>query len=366
MATDTVSSERMAGGAEAIEAGARDPGGHRPVLLAEAVAALAPRPGGRYLDGTFGGGGHTRAILDASDPDGTVLALDADPDAIARARALAEEPGIGARLVPVHANFARLAEVAVETGLAPLDGVLLDLGLSSFQLDQAERGFAFRFAGPLDMRFDPSRGRPAADLVNELPARELADLLFRYGEEPRARRIAAAIAREREQALIETTVRLAEVVARAVGGRRGSDIHPATRTFQALRIATNEELHALERALEGAVSVLAPSGRLVVIAFHSLEDRIVKRFMQRESAACVCPLEAPVCTCGHTPRLARVIGRAVRATPAEIAANPRSRSAVLRVAERLPHVPPAVATVGDPASALSGVGRATRPGRTKP
>ena len=315
------------------------PLGHEPVLLAEAVAALAPRPGGRYLDGTFGGGGHTRAILQASAPDGVVLALDADPAAIGRVWALVTAPGVGSRLRPVQANFAELADVAEREGMVPLDGVLLDLGLSSFQLDEAERGFAFRFEGPLDMRFDPQRGRPAADLVNELSAQELANALWRYGEEPRARRIALAIVRERARAPITTTTRLAEIVSGAVGGRRGRDTHPATRTFQALRIATNDELGALERALAGAVDVLAPQGRLVVIAFHSLEDRIVKRFIERESANCVCPPQTPVCVCGHQPRLARLTRRAVRAAPVEVAANPRSRSAVLRAAVRLPSPP---------------------------
>ena len=309
--------------------------GHLPVLLTETIELLSPRPGGRYLDGTYGGGGHTRAILDASAPDGKVLALDADPAAIERARALAAEPGVGLRLRPVQVNFADLAAVADAAGMAPLDGVLLDLGLSSFQLDEAGRGFAFRVDGPLDMRFDPGRGRPAADLVNGLPPGELADLLFRYGEEPKARRIAHAIARERAREPITTTARLAEIVDRAVGGRWGRDTHPATRTFQALRIATNDELAVLERALAGAVSVLAPGGRLVVIAFHSLEDRIVKRFIERASAACICPPETPVCVCGHRPRLARVTRRAVRATAEEVAANPRSRSAVLRAAVRL-------------------------------
>jgi|SRR5579884_3517976 len=308
---------------------------HQPVLLAETLAALAPRPGGRYLDGTFGGGGHTRTVLAMSAPDGAVLALDADPAAVARGLALANEPGIGDRLRVVHANFGDLAEVAASEGFTPLDGVLLDLGLSSFQLGEAERGFAFRLEGPLDMRFNPERGQPAAELVNALPPETLADILFRYGEEPRARRIAAAIARERARQPIATTTRLAEIVGAAVGGRRGRDTHPATRTFQALRIAVNDELEVLEQALGGAVASLAVGGRLVVIAFHSLEDRIVKQFMRRESAACVCPPEQPVCTCGHTPRL-RLIGRAVRSTPDEVAANPRSRSAVLRTAERLP------------------------------
>ena len=305
------------------------------MLLTEAVAALQPQPGGRYLDGTFGGGGHTRALLEASAPDGIVLALDADPAAIDRAHALRQDPAIAERLIPVRANFADLADISRERGVAPLDGILLDLGLSSFQLDQPERGFAFRYEGPLDMRFDPEQGSPASDLVNTLPERELADLIWRYGEESGSRRIAGAIAREREQAPIETTTRLAGIVAGALGGRRGREIHPATSTFQALRIATNEELTALEAALAGALDVLAPGGRLAVIAFHSLEDRIVKRFIERESAECLCPPEVPVCVCGHRPRLQKITRRVVRPDAAEMDANPRARSAVLRVAERL-------------------------------
>ena len=309
--------------------------GHQPVLLDEVLAALAPRPGERYLDGTFGGGGHTRAILAASEPDGIVLALDADPDAVARARQLAVTPGVGDRLRPVHANFADVAAVARREGTLPLDGVLLDLGLSSFQLDTGARGFAFRLDGPLDMRFDPTRGRSAADLVNELPDQALVDLLFRYGEEPKARRIVRAIVRERERSPITTTTRLANIVSAAVGGRQGRDTHPATRAFQALRIAVNDELAVLATALTGAVDCLGPGGRLIVIAFHSLEDRIVKQFIARESASCICPPRAPVCTCDQQPRLARLTRRAVRAAPAEIAANPRSRSAILRAATRL-------------------------------
>jgi 16S rRNA (cytosine1402-N4)-methyltransferase len=189
------------------------------------------------------------------------------------------------------------------------------------------------------MRFDPEQGAPASELVNTLPERELADLIWRYGEEPGSRRIARAIARERERAPIATTTRLAEIVAGALGGRRGRDIHPATRTFQALRIATNEELTALEAALVGAFDVLAPGGRLAVIAFHSLEDRIVKRFVERESAGCVCPPEIPICVCGHRPSLQRITRRAVRPDSAEMDLNPRARSAILRVAERLPDDP---------------------------
>jgi 16S rRNA (cytosine1402-N4)-methyltransferase len=265
-----------------------------------------------------------------------VLALDADPDAVKRAHALQAEPGIGNRLRIVHANFGDLADVAETEGFAPADAVLLDLGLSSFQLDQAERGFAFRLDAPLDMRFDSTAGIPASDLVAMLSENELASILFTYGEEPKGRRIARAIVREREKAAIRSTAELARLVSAAVGGRRGSDTHPATRTFQALRIATNQEFDALERALAGAVEILRPGGRLVVISFHSLEDRIVKRFMQRESVGCICPPDQPVCTCGHQPRLKRVTKHAVKPSAEECAINPRSRSAVLRAAERLP------------------------------
>lgn len=312
---------------------ASSPVGHEPVMLEEVIAALGPRPGGRYLDGTFGGGGHTSAILAASAPDGIVLAIDADPEAIERGRVLTARPDVGGRLRLVHGNFADLGQIARQEGVFPLDGALLDLGLSSFQLDDPARGFAFRFDGPIDMRFDPTRGTPAGALINSLPPEELANLIWRYGEEQKSRRIAAAIAREREREPIETTGRLAAIIERAVGGRRGSDTHPATRTFQALRIAVNDELAILDRALADAVELLRPGGRLAVIAFHSLEDRIVKQFVKRESATCICPPEQPICTCEHVARL-RPIGRAHRSGSAEVLRNPRSRSAVLRITER--------------------------------
>lgn len=318
-----------------------DGSGHASVLLAEAVDLLAPAVSGRdrnrhyYLDGTFGGGGHTRALLAASAPDGIVLAIDADPAAARRAAALRAEPSVGERFRFVPGNFRDLAAIARAEGVVPLDGVLLDLGLSSFQLDSPERGFAFRFDGPLDMRFDPTRGVPASELVNSLPEAELADLIWRYGEEQGSRRIARAVVQERARSPIESTALLAALVERALGGRRGRDTHPATRTFQALRIATNDELRVLESAMQGAVDILAPGGRLVVIAFHSLEDRVVKRFIEHESASCICPPQLPVCVCNHVPRLQKVTRRAVRPNVDEAAANPRARSAVLRVAERL-------------------------------
>lgn len=308
--------------------------GHIPVLLHEAVAALAPRDSGRYLDGTFGGGGHTRALLLASAPGGRVLALDADPAAITRSAALRAE--FGTRLVVRETNFADLARVAGEEGFAPLDGVLLDLGLSSFQLADAGRGFSFGGDGPLDMRFGPSAVTTAAEIVNTYDEEALADIFFRYGEERWSRRIARAIVRERGERPIATTGGLAAIVARAVpSGPDRERIHPATRVFQALRIAVNRELAVLEAGLAGALAALGPGGRLAVIAFHSLEDRIVKEFMRREATDCICPPRQPVCTCGHKATLRIVARKAIRPGAAEVAANPRSRSAVLRVAERI-------------------------------
>ena len=288
---------------------------------------LAVRPGGVYIDGTVGGGGHAEAILESSAPDGRLLGLDRDPGALeAAGERLAR---FGGRAVLRHGSFARLAALA--EGFAPADGVLLDLGLSSLQLADPARGFAFSREGPLDMRFDPTAPGPtAADLVNGLPVKELAALLYRYGEERQAGRIAEAIVAARP---LETTRQLAEVIERAVG-RRGR-IHPATRTFQALRIAVNKELEALEAALPQAVDLLRPGGRLVVISFHSLEDRIVKRFLRRESRDCICPPETPVCTCGHTAQLRLLTRKPVRPDPEEVERNPRARSARLRAAERI-------------------------------
>ncbi|HEU5422473.1 MAG TPA: 16S rRNA (cytosine(1402)-N(4))-methyltransferase RsmH, partial [Nitrolancea sp.] len=305
-----------------------------PVLPREMLEYLAPRSGGRYIDGTFGGGGHARAILEASAPEGRLLALDADPAAVARARELAARyPG---RLTAAPGNFRDIVPLARAAGFEPVEGVLLDLGVSSFQLDQAERGFSFRFSGPLDMRFNPDFGSSAADIVNGSTPEELARVLFEFGEEPNARRIARAIERERRQAPITTTARLAVIVERAVGGRRGRPIHPATRTFQALRIAVNEELDALRQGLAGAIALLAPGGRIVAISFHSLEDRIVKSVFRREASGCVCPPGTRVCVCGHQPQLRLLTRRPVEPAPAEAVANPRSRSAKLRAAERLP------------------------------
>jgi 16S rRNA (cytosine1402-N4)-methyltransferase len=308
--------------------------GHITVLLDEAVAALRPRAGGVYVDGTFGGGGHTARLLAHEPAVRTVIAIDADIQAEPRAADLESRPGNAGRLELYHRNFRDLADVVAESGHQDVRGVLLDLGLSSFQLDEGARGFSFRFDAPLDMRFDQSSGVTAADLVNHADEAELARILWVYGEERQSRRIASAIARERARGPIATTQELATLVERTVGVRRNSPIHPATRTFQALRIEVNAELDALSDALAASVAVLGPGGRLVVIAFHSLEDRIVKRLIESESRTCVCPPDQPVCTCDTIPRL-RKIGKPIRAAEEEVRGNPRSRSAIMRVAERL-------------------------------
>ncbi len=301
---------------------------HIPVLLQETLTFLQVRPGGTYIDATVGGGGHAEAILSASAPDGRLLGLDLDPDALEVARERLTP--FGERAVLRQGSFAQLAALAAD--FAPVDGILFDLGLSSLQLADPARGFSFSYSGPLDMRFDPDAGGPtAADLVNGLSVEELAQILYQYGEERQARRIAEAIVAARP---LETTEQLAEVVVAAVGRRRGR-IHPATRTFQALRIAVNDELSVLQVALPQAVDLLRPGGRLVVISFHSLEDRIVKRFLRQESKDCICPPEAPVCTCEHRARLRVLTRKPVRPDPEEVARNPRARSARLRAAERL-------------------------------
>ena len=301
---------------------------HIPVLYQEVLKGLRIKPGGRYIDGTLGGGGHAAGILEKSSPAGQLLGIDADSRAVAiSAERLAE---YGLRVTLVNANFTRLAEIASQYRFRPADGILLDLGLSSLQLASGERGFSFQLEGPLDMRFNPHQGEPASELVNGLPTPELADILHRYGEERRARRIAQAIVAARP---IHTTRQLAEVVARAVG-RRGK-IHPATRTFQALRIAVNEELSALSQALPQAVELLAPQGRLVVISYHSLEDRLVKRFYRQESQGCICPPQVLVCCCDHRATLEILTKKPITPSELELEANPRCRSAKLRIAARL-------------------------------
>ena len=305
-----------------------EPGGHLSVLYDEVLTWLEPRPGGRYIDATLGAGGHAKGLLTASYPDGLLLGLDADPAALSFAGTVLAS--FGDRVVLRNANFRRIGEIAVSAGFEGVDGILMDLGLSSRQLDDAGRGFSFNRDGQLDMRMNPDRGRSAADLVNTLSEADLSDLLWRYGEERQARRIARAIVAERP---LDRTGQLADLVARVVGRRE--KIHPATRTFQALRIAVNEELDALGQALPQARDLLRPGGRLAVIAFHSLEDRLVKQFYRQEARDCVCPPELPVCACQHQATLRVLTSKPIRPTAGEIARNPRSRSARLRIAERV-------------------------------
>jgi 16S rRNA (cytosine1402-N4)-methyltransferase len=310
--------------------------GHLPVMVEEVAAMLAAMPGSLQIDATLGGGGHAERILEASDPDGRLLGLDADGAAIARVRARLA-PRFGDRLRLRQANFRELAAVGPAEGFGSVDGCLFDLGLSSFQLADAGRGFGIRTGGPLDMRFDTGRGVPAAELLASLDAAELTALFRKYGEEPFAGRIARALVEARRGAPVRAAEELAALIervapARAPGRRR---VHPATRVFQALRIAVNEELDALEAGLAAALDLLRPGGRLVVLSYHSLEDRIVKRFFQAERRGCTCPPEVPVCVCGRAPRLRLVVSKGLVPGEAEIAANPRARSARLRAAERL-------------------------------
>ncbi|MBU6372563.1 MAG: 16S rRNA (cytosine(1402)-N(4))-methyltransferase RsmH [Alphaproteobacteria bacterium] len=301
------------------------PPGHVPVLRDEAVAALAPRPGARLVDATFGGGGYTAALLAAG---ATVIALDRDPDAIARGAALlAAHPG---RLTLIETPFGDM-DAHID---GVVDGVVFDLGVSSFQLDEAERGFSFRADAPLDMRMARS-GASAADAVALLPESALADVIYHYGDEPAARRIARVIAMTRAQTPIATTSALADLVETALGGRRGAKIHPATKTFQALRILVNDELGELARGLAAAEALLAPGGRLAVVSFHSLEDRLVKTFLTaRAGAEAAGSRHVPPVRTGPAPSFEIAARKAVAPRDAEIAANPRARSAKLRVAVR--------------------------------
>ena len=323
--------------------------GHVPVLLEESIAALAVRGDGVYVDGTFGRGGHARAILRALGPRGRLVAIDRDPAAEAAAQRL-DDP----RFTFHRAWLSEVTQILDATGVTHVDGALLDLGVSSPQLDDATRGFSFRFDAPLDMRMDPTRGETAADVVARASVAELTEIIRDYGEERFAQSVARAIATAREIAPIATTRQLAAVVAQAVGARTRGDWHqdPAARTFQALRIAVNRELSEVSAALPMLTAHLAPGGRLAVISFHSLEDRVVKRFFARASR----PFggdprlrRAPIPEAALPPSPLRVVGRAIKPSPAEVARNPRARSAVLRVAERTPHPLP-----GDWTHALEG------------
>lgn len=308
--------------------------GHLPVMADEVIETLAARSDSLQIDATLGGAGHAERILEASSPDGRLLGLDADGAAIARAsRRLAR---FGDRVVLRQSNFRELTDVAPPAGFGAVDGLFLDLGLSSYQLGDVERGFGFRAGGRLDMRFDTSRGLPAADLLATLGQSDLTALFGKYGEEPYSGRIARAIVETRVKEPIETAEQLAALVARSVPSQKpgGKRIHPATRVFQALRIAVNDEMGALEAGLAASLVLLRPGGRLVVLSYHSLEDRIVKRFIAAEQRGCVCPPQIPICVCGRSPRL-RSLGKSRTPTDVEIHANPRSRSARLRAAERV-------------------------------
>jgi 16S rRNA (cytosine1402-N4)-methyltransferase len=304
---------------------------HTPVLLTQTIDGLTLGLGAICIDATLGGGGHAEAILSAIGPQGRLLGLDADPDALARVQNRLSR--FAGQTALVQANFRDIAAVATAKGFPRVNAILMDLGVSSYQLWEAERGFSFTAPGPLDMRMDPNIELTAEEIVNTWPQDELADVIYRYGEEPRSRRIARAIVAARP---LHTTAELAEVIAKAAGGGRDrSRIHPATRSFQALRIAVNDELGALESALPQTLALLAPGGRLAVITFHSLEDRPVKQFMQREARDCLCPPDLPACRCGHKAQLRIMTRKPIQPDEAEIAANPRSRSAKLRIAERL-------------------------------
>ena len=303
---------------------------------------LQPKTNGQYIDGTLGGGGHTRALLEGSYPDGRVLGIDSDTQALERAKESFAEEVQNGRLVLVHGNFAELARIVDEAGfVSSIDGVLLDLGFSSYQMGDPDRGFSFSADGPLDMRLDQSQELTAADLVNNASEQELADIFWRYGEETRSRQVAWRIVREREHTPITRTSQLARLASAGVPYKPGM-IHPATRVFQALRIAVNSELERLEATLPQIVEVLhrgkmgnigGDGGRMVIISFHSLEDRLVKGFMRREAIDCICPPGLPVCVCNHKASLRILTPKPLTPSKQEILDNPRARSAKLRAAE---------------------------------
>jgi len=302
---------------------------HTPVLLQEAIQALVVQPGGRYIDCTLGGGGHAAAILDNSSPGGQLLGIDAAPEAIKTATTRLKDYS-GSTLL-VNENFINLQATCIKYDFSPVHGILFDLGLSSLQLNGNGRGFSFQHEAPLDMRLNTKQETTAADIINTSSEAELSHLIKTYGEESRSQKIAHYIVKERP---IRTTVELVQTIEHAIGTKRGK-IHPATKTFQALRIAVNSELENLKTALKQAVKLLGCEGRLVVISYHSLEDRIVKQFMQQEAKNCICPPRTPTCICGHTASLRLVNKKAVTPSSKEVQLNPRSRSAKLRVAERL-------------------------------
>ncbi|MBQ1396668.1 MAG: 16S rRNA (cytosine(1402)-N(4))-methyltransferase RsmH [Eubacterium sp.] len=307
---------------------------HKPVLLTECIENLNIRPDGIYVDGTLGGGGHSAAICERLSEAGTLIGIDRDEDALeAAGKRLA---GFPCRKILVKSNYVDIKQVLAEQGIGAIDGALLDLGVSSFQLDNAERGFSYMQEAPLDMRMDREDGLTAYEVVNEYPRRRLTEIISGYGEERWASRIASFIEKAREEAPIETTTELVDVIKAAVpASARREGPHPAKRTFQAIRIEVNDELGGLERALRDFVDVLAPGGRFCVISFHSLEDRLVKEEFARRENPCTCPKNIPVCVCGKKPEVKRISKKPIVSAPEELEDNPRARSAKLRVCEKL-------------------------------
>lgn len=307
---------------------------HVTVLLDETVDAVLPHSGGLYIDCTLGGAGHTERLLEKSFPTGRVLAFDQDQTAIAHAEHRLQTY-LG-RVRFAHSNFRNVERLAREQGFEPVDGIVFDLGVSSVQFDEADRGFSYRFDAPLDMRMDITQSLTAAECVNEWSEAELVDIFFRYGEEKFSRSIARAIVRERQIQPIETTGQLADIIKSAIpAAARRQGPHPARRTFQALRIAVNDELGALEEAIQGAFAILRPGGRMAIITFHSLEDRIVKQAYVRFAEGCTCPPDFPICQCGKEPRAKIITRKPIVASEAEVEDNSRSRSAKLRILEKL-------------------------------
>jgi len=308
---------------------------HQSVMPDEVVRFLQPRAGGIYLDGTLGGAGHAALIAAHCTPDnGLLVGIDRDQAALNAARQRLAEYGNGVRLV--HGNFATLGSHLDQLGISTLDGFILDLGVSSHQLDSGERGFSFQQDAPLDMRMDTSKGETAADLVNDLPEAELERIIKEYGEERWAKRVAAFITKARSETPVESTLQLVDIIKGAIPKAKWEErLHPATRTFQALRIAVNHELESLEQGLRSAIDRLKPGGRGVVISFHSLEDRIVKHIFREYTTGCICPRNLPVCMCGNSPKVKVLTGKPVMATNEETGANPRARSAKLRAIEKL-------------------------------
>lgn len=322
-------------GRSETEAAAEISFSHKPVLLQECLEGLKIKPDGVYLDGTLGGAGHSAEILKRLGKNGRLIGIDRDGDAVAAAGKRLAATGSEARFDIVRGNFAEMREAAASLGVSGADGILLDLGVSSYQFDTGERGFSYRFDARLDMRMDTRETVTAADIVNTYTEKQLGDLLLRYGEERWARRIAAFVVRERKKARIETTFQLTEIIKMAIPAAARRDGHPAKRTFQALRIEVNGELEALRRAIREAVLLLNPGGRLCIISFHSLEEKLVKQLFKKEEHPCECPPDFPVCVCGKKPTGKMITAKPILPGEKEIEENPRAKSAKLRIFERI-------------------------------